>query len=150
MRRWDATTKCLRQHRLLAPSSVGEKSGWAPPGSMPGPYKLNIRVWPSWTLSGSSGRETTSEPIQVLASSVLVVAGLRASVLADCWPGLLSAPADISLERSLLHLPPPQSAPQIISAMIKLSTLQLWLTGRCHHKSCHSGLRLLNLPKVCR
>lgn len=92
---------------------------------MPGPYKLNIRVWPSWTLSGSSGRETTSEPIQVLASSVLVVAGLRASVLADCWPGLLSAPADISLERSLLHLPFPYPSDSLLP-LTGENSLLLW------------------------
>lgn len=92
---------------------------------MPGPFKLNIKVWPSWTLSGRSGREPTSEPIQVLASSVPVVAGLRASVLADCWPGLLSAPADISLERSLLDPPFPHPSDSLLP-LTGENSLLLW------------------------
>lgn len=87
----------LRQHRLLAHSSAGGKARWALLGSMPESYRLNVKVWPGWALFRSSGGEPASGPIQVLVNSVPAVAGLRALVFADCWPGLISAPADLSL-----------------------------------------------------
>lgn len=97
-----------RQHRLLAPSSAGGKSGWAPLGSMSKSCKLSVKTWQGRALSGSSGGNPASGPIRGLVSSVPVVSGLRAWVLADCWPGLISGHVDLSVVLApALHFPTP-------------------------------------------